>query len=269
MTERFGNVWNTLKKSAGEITSRRPSIGVILGSGLSDVADAIGGETIPYSAIPGFPLPTVSGHKGELKVSESVVALSGRFHFYEGHSMDTVVLPVLLLKALGVRNLIVTNAAGGINTDFNPGDIVSIRDHINLMGTNPLIGPNNDELGPRFPDMTHCYDPDIMNLADSSSDFPLKRGVYAALSGPCYETPAEIRMLRTMGADLVGMSTVPEVIVARYLGMKIAGFSCVTNMAAGILDTPLNHAEVLETGKRVKDGFSRLILSLLDKLKER
>ena len=137
------------------------------------------------------------------------------------------------------------------------------------MGTNPLIGPNNDELGPRFPDMSHCYDPAIMDLADAAAGAPLRRGVYAALTGPCYETPAEIRMLRAIGADLVGMSTVPEVIVARYLGMEVAGFSCVTNMAAGILDTPLNHAEVLETGKRVKDSFSRMILSLLDKLKER
>jgi purine-nucleoside phosphorylase len=263
MTSNFKTMYEKISNAIKEITDKRPSVGIILGSGLSDVAESIGGDRIRYSDIAGFPTPTVSGHKGELRVSDTVVTLSGRFHFYEGHSMDTVVLPVFLLNALGVKTLIVTNAAGGVNMNFSPGDIVCIKDHINLMGTNPLIGPNNDEFGPRFPDMSQCYSKKLMNLADEAAGKKLNRGVYAAFSGPSYETPAEIRMVRTMGADLVGMSTVPEVIVARYLSMEVAGFSCVTNMAAGILDTPLNHEEVLETGRRVKDTFSSTILSLL------
>ena len=266
MTESFRKLYDTVSESVRSRTDHRPKTGIILGSGLSGVADELGGDTVPYKDISGMPEPSVSGHVGELRVSGGTAALSGRFHYYEGHIMDKVVLPVFLLHALGVKNLIVTNAAGGVNTEYRPGDIVSICDHINLMGTHPLIGPNTDDFGPRFPDMSSCYSKRFMDLADKAAGKTLHRGVYAALTGPSYETPAEIRMLRTLGADLVGMSTVPEVIVAKYLGMDVAGFSCVTNMAAGILDAPLDHSEVLETGKRVRSDFSSLILKFIESL---
>ena len=266
MTSGFTDMYRTVSQSIQQRTKKRPEVGIILGSGLSGVADTLGGEAIPYGEIDGFPVPTVSGHRGVLSVSEGVATLAGRFHFYEGHSMDLVVLPVFLLHALGVKTLIVTNAAGGVNQDYTPGDIVLISDHINLMGTHPLIGPNNEDFGPRFPDMSNCYSSSLMDLADKAAAKQLHRGVYAAMTGPSYETPAEIRMLRAIGADLVGMSTVPEVTAAKYLGMDVVGFSCVTNMAAGILDKPLDHSEVIETGKQVRSEFSRLILSLIGML---
>ncbi len=248
----------------------RPEVAVVLGSGLGDLVDRVEGATVPYGEIEGFPTPTVAGHRGLLRVGEvdgargrmGVAVLAGRFHFYEGREIDEVVLPVFLAAGLGARTLVVTNACGAVNTSYAPGDLVLIRDHINLMGTNPLIGPVDKDFGPRFPDMSEAYSRRLREVAHRAAP-GLAEGVYAALSGPSYETPAEIRMLRTLGADLIGMSTVPEVIVARFLGMDVLGISCVTNMAAGVLEQPLSHAEVVETGARVAARFAQLVLGIL------
>ena len=250
----------------------RPRTAIVLGSGLSGIVEGLGYREIPYSDIAEFPKPTVQGHRGTLCLSPDAAILAGRFHFYEGHSMDDVVLPVFFLKALGVENLILTNAAGGINPKYVPGDLVLIQDHINLMGTNPFIGPNptggnGKPQGERFFDMSEVYPGELRALAWSCSDKPLKEGVYAALTGPSYETPSEIRMLKAMGADLVGMSTVPEATAARYLGMRVLGISCVTNMAAGISRSPLSHAEVVEVGKRVESELKTLLFKVLAKLR--
>ncbi len=245
-------------------SEHNPKVGIVLGSGLSGVAEQLPGTEVPFSKIEGFPAPTVTGHRGILKVSDSTAALAGRFHFYEGHPMDNVVLPVFLLRALGVRTLIVTNASGGINRAFSPGDLVLISDHLNLQGTNPLIGPNEEDFGPRFPDMTDAYSSRLRSLVRERAKRELREGVYAAVTGPSYETPAEVRMLERLGADMVGMSTVPEVIAARYLGMRVVGISCITNMAAGVLDVPLDHSEVVATGKRVEAEMSELVLSAVD-----
>ena len=248
-----------------------PKTAIVLGSGLSGIAEGLGYEKIPFSAIAEFPRTSVSGHAGLLYLSREVAIMAGRFHYYEGHSMDDVVLPIFVLKRLGVENLILTNAAGGINAEFAPGDLVLIQDHINMMGTNAFVGPNPSDangnpLGNRFFDMGEVYSRDLRVLAESCARRPLKEGVYAALTGPAYETPAEIRMLRTLGADLVGMSTVPEATAARYLGMRVLGISCVTNMAAGIGKTPLVHSEVVEAGKRVEGELKDLLLKVLKKL---
>jgi purine-nucleoside phosphorylase len=253
---------DSLKKS----TEFRPRVGVILGSGLSKIADSLSGTAIDYSEIPEMPEPTVEGHRGFLKISSNFALLAGRFHYYEGHAIHDVVKPVLLLKALGVERLIVTNAAGGINPGFEPGQIVLIRDHINLMGTNPLIGPNNEDGGPRFPDMSDAYSRSLRKRIVTRMEHSLTEGVYAGLSGPCYETPAEIRMLERLGADMVGMSTVPEVIMANYLGIRTVGFSCITNMAAGILDQPLSHQEVIETAARVETRFREIVENVMELL---
>jgi purine-nucleoside phosphorylase len=246
---------------------RRPEVALVLGSGLGDLVDRVEGITIPYTDIEGFPATTVAGHRGLLRVGAvagttgpRVAVLAGRFHFYEGRDMSKVVLPVFLAAGLGARTLIVTNAAGAVNASYSPGDLVVIRDHINLLGTNPLIGPHLEAKGPRFPDMSEAYSKRLRAIGASLG---LAEGVYAALTGPSYETPAEIRMLRALGADLVGMSTVPEVIAARFLGLEVMGISCVTNMAAGVLEQPLNHAEVVETGKRVASRFAEVILGVL------
>ena len=246
-------------------TRRTPRIAVILGSGLGDFAEHVQGDNIPFHSLPGFPVPTVTGHSGRFIVGEDTAIMAGRVHYYEGHSIHDVVLPVFLLHRLGVRTLVVTNAAGGVNRSFSVGELVLIRDHVNFMGVNPLRGPNPGQ-GPRFPDMTAAYDPGLRDLARSVSEAPLKEGVYAALSGPSYETPAEIRMLAAIGADLVGMSTVPEVIAAAWLGMRVLGISCVTNMAAGILPQPLDHAEVIAAGKEAGPRFTRLLSGILAKL---
>lgn len=251
-------------ESVRMLSEHTPTVGVILGSGLSGVAEQLPGTEVAFSKIEGFPNPTVSGHRGILKVSDSTAVLAGRFHYYEGHLMDNVVLPVFLLHALGVRTLVVTNASGGINRDYDPGDLVMIADHINLMGTNPLIGPNDEELGPRFPDMTDAYSSRLRKLVQKAYRKELREGVYAAVAGPSYETPSEVRMLRALGADMVGMSTVPEVISARYLGMEVVGISCITNMAAGVLDSPLDHSEVIATGKRVETQMTTLVLTALE-----
>lgn len=250
-----------------------PEIGLILGSGLGDLANEIDGVSIPYGDIPNFCKSTVQGHAGKLVIGKlcgkSVVAMQGRFHFYEGHSLQTVIFPVRVMKALGIEKLIVTNAAGGVNTFFSPGDLMMITDHLNLLGTSPLFGPNDDSLGPRFVDMSYAYDKSLQTLIEQSAqtlEIKLRKGVYAAMTGPTYETPAEVRMLRTIGADAVGMSTVPEVIAANHMGIKTAGLSCITNMAAGILDQPLNHEEVIETSNRVKDSFTKLLKEFISRI---
>ncbi len=243
----------------------RPSIGIILGSGLGHFAARAAGAEVPFTSITGFPRPTVAGHAGTFHLGRTLAVMAGRFHYYEGPPIDDVVLPVFLLHRLGVRTLVVTNAAGGVNRAYKVGDLVLIRDHVNLMGINPLRGPNPGP-GPRFPDMTSTYDPRLRALAQAASGTPLHEGVYAAFSGPSYETPAEIRMLAAIGADLVGMSTVPEVIAAAYLGMRILGISCVTNMAAGILPQPLDHEEVIRAGKAAAPRFTSLLEGVVARL---
>jgi len=250
-----------LEKAWSGLSAHRdhaPSIGVILGSGLGAFAARARGIEVPFSSIPGFPQPTVAGHAGLIKLGRSVAVMAGRIHYYEGHSIDDVVLPVFLLHRLGVRTLIVTNASGGVNRAYAPGDLVLIKDHVNFMGVNPLRGPHL-ESGPRFPDMSAAYDPALRALARDASGQALAEGVYAAFAGPSYETPAEIRMMAAVGVDLVGMSTVPEVIAAAYLGMRVLGVSCVTNAAAGILPQPLDHAEVVARGKEAAPRFIRLL----------
>lgn len=248
-----------------------PEIAVILGSGLGKLADVIeDAKVIPYGEIPNFPETTVVGHEGKLIFgtikNRRVVAMKGRFHYYEGNDMDVVVYPIRVFKRLGINNIIVTNAAGGVNTSFKPGDLMVITDHISLFCENPLRGANIDELGPRFPDMTMAYDRDLQKLALETAEklgIDLKTGVYSYCKGPSYESPAEIRTLRVLGADAVGMSTVPETIVARHMGMRILGISCITNMAAGILDQPLNHEEVMETGRQVEKKFTELVSEII------
>ncbi|GGE10812.1 purine nucleoside phosphorylase [Marinithermofilum abyssi] len=251
--------------------SLEPKIGLVLGSGLGILADEIEeAATISYGEIPHFPVSTVEGHAGQLVIGrlegQPVVAMQGRFHFYEGYSLTDVTFPIRVMKALGVEKLVVTNAAGGVNTGYQAGDLMVIRDHINLMGTNPLIGPNDPDLGVRFPDMSEAYDPAMRQLAHrvaESEGIRLQEGVYAGLTGPSYETPAEIRMLRTIGADAVGMSTVPEVIIARHSDIRVLGISCISNMAAGILPQPLSHEEVMETAERVKPKFIGLVKGIM------
>jgi purine-nucleoside phosphorylase len=246
-------------------TRLTPRTAVILGSGLGDFASRVTGDEVPFQTLPGFPVPTVQGHSGKFTIGANVAVMAGRIHFYEGHPIQDVVLPVFLLHRLGVRTLIVTNAAGGVNRAFSVGELVLIRDHINLMGVNPLRGPNPGQ-GPRFPDMSTSYDAGLRGIARKASGSDMKEGVYAAFPGPSYETPAEIRMLERIGADLVGMSTVPEVIAASYLGMRVLGISCVTNMAAGILAQPLDHAEVIKAGKVAGPRFVELLGGILARL---
>lgn len=264
----------TYKQAARYIQDRiavNPQIGLILGSGLGDLAEEIQEKVIlPYEEIPGFPRSTVAGHKGRLIVGylegKPCLAMQGRFHYYEGYELEQVTLPVRVMKEVGITQLIVTNAAGGINPQFVPGDLMLITDHINLMGRNPLIGPNVEEQGPRFPDLSQAYSLRLRQKALAVAEqlgISLKQGVYIAVSGPSYETPAEIRMFRTMGADAVGMSTVPEVIVAAHCGLEVLGISCISNMASGILDKPLSHEEVMETAERVKTTFARLVKGVI------
>jgi purine-nucleoside phosphorylase len=255
-------------------SSVQPRIGLILGSGLGVLADEIEeADVIPYEKIPHFPVSTVEGHAGRLVIGrlkgQAVIAMQGRFHLYEGYPLEAVTFPIRVMKRLGVETALITNAAGGINESFRAGDLMLIRDHINFMFRNPLVGPNDPELGDRFPDMTEAYDADLRRLAKGVAEklgIDLKEGVYAAMLGPSYETPAEIRMLRTVGGDAVGMSTVPEVIVARHAGIRVLGISCIANMAAGILPQPLSHEEVMETAERVKETFLRLVKGILREL---
>jgi purine-nucleoside phosphorylase len=248
---------------AAEEVRRRASlpaeVGVVLGSGLGGFADSLEeAVVIPFDEIPHVPAPTVAGHPGALVLGRAggvpVAALKGRIHFYEGRPLEDVVFPVRVLGRLGVRILVLTNAAGAINPTFQAGELMILRDHINLLG-NPLVGPNADELGPRFPDMTNAYDPRLREIASracAAAGVTAREGVYIAVTGPSYETPAEIRMARTLGADAVGMSTVPEVIAARHLGMRVLALSCLTNLAAGISETPLDHRDVLVVAERLR-----------------
>ncbi|MFD1039222.1 purine-nucleoside phosphorylase [Virgibacillus byunsanensis] len=254
--------------------SSTPTIGLILGSGLGVLAESIENPvTISYKDIPHFPESTVSGHKGQLVVGtlegKQVIAMQGRFHYYEGYTMQQVTFPVRVMKQLGIDSIIVTNAAGGINKSYNPGDLMLITDHINNMGDNPLLGPNDEDLGVRFPDMSQVYDKAyIQHAADCAEELGLavQKGVYVGNTGPVYETPAEINMLRTLGGDAVGMSTVPEVTVARHAGLRVLGISCISNMAAGILDQPLTHDEVMETTEKVKEDFLKFIKKIIHTL---
>lgn len=255
-------------------TKLRPKIGLVLGSGLGAFADELTEATrIPYAKIPGFPQSTATGHAGRLVIGKTegvpVVAMQGRVHSYEGYSAKEVTFPMRVLGRLGIRSVILTNAAGGINESYKQGALVAIRDHINLQGANPLIGANDERFGPRFPDMSKAYSQAYRAILAEEArrlKMEIQEGVYAALSGPSYETPAEIRYLRTIGADLVGMSTVPEVIVARHMGMEVLGISCVTNMAAGILDQAIDHQEVMETGERVRSQFVALLRAVIPRI---
>ncbi len=264
-----------VEQAAAEVRRRAghavPDVAVVLGSGLGDFAgqlrDAI---SIPYGDLPNWPASKVIGHEGRLVVGtlggRRVAALSGRAHFYEGHDLRTVTFATRVIGRLGVKRLILTNAAGGVNVDLTPGMLMVMDDHINLLGSNPLVGPNEDQFGPRFPDMTEIYSKRLRALADAvarAQGLRLGHGVYVALHGPSYETPAEIRFLRTIGADAVGMSTVPEAIVARQMGLEVLGISCITNAAAGVLPQPLNHAEVMEVAQRVKGAFGALLEGII------
>lgn len=249
-------------------------VGLVLGSGLGAFADALeDAVAIPYEEIPGFARSTVEGHAGRLVIGKVggvvAAAMQGRFHYYEGYSLEEVTFPIRALRALGVKSLVLTNAAGGLNNSYTQGALIVISDHLNLMGENPLRGPNDARFGPRFPDMTGVYDNEYIELTIKEAHemkLELRRGIYAALTGPSYETPAEIRLFRLMGADAVGMSTVPEAIVARHMGMRVLGISCITNMAAGVLDKPIDHAEVIETGERVRETFAELLRRVIPKL---
>lgn len=255
-------------------TKLRPKIALVLGSGLGAFADALENATrISCQRIPHFPRSTAVGHAGRLVIGKSggvaVAAMQGRVHFYEGYSLKYIIFPMRVFARLGIRAVILTNAAGGINLGFKQGALVVLRDHINLQGSNPLVGRNDERLGPRFPDMSEAYSKAYRSIALEEArrlGVEVFEGVYAAMTGPSYETPAEIRYLRTIGADVVGMSTVPEVIAARHMCIRVLGISCVTNMAAGILNQPIHHEEVLETGERVKGHFMALLRAVLPRI---
>ena len=251
-----------------------PEIGLILGSGLGDYADRIENKIIiPYNELPGFPVSTVAGHAGQFIMGEicgrKVIAMQGRVHYYEGYSQKLITVPVRIMKSLGIDKIIITNAAGGVNKNFNPGTLMMLEDQINFSGSNPLMGENFDEFGPRFPDVSKIYSSEyrakLKELA-AQEGIKLEEGVYMMFSGPSYETPAEVRMARIMGADAVGMSTAPEAIVCAHMGISVLGISCITNCAAGILDQPLNHAEVVETADRVKKEFVKVLDIALSKV---
>ena len=265
---------NYVQEAAEYVRARigeTPRIGLILGSGLGGIAEVIEDKhVIPYGEIPHFVCSTVPGHKGQFVAGrfggKPVICMQGRLHFYEGHALSDIIFPVRVMKQLGVTSLIVTNAAGGINTSFQVGDLMLIEDHINFMGTNPLIGPNDASFGPRFCDMTYTYTPALRQAAQEAAQslgLTLQKGVYLGCTGPSYETPAEIRAFRTLGADAVGMSTVPEVIAASHCGLQVLAFSLITNMAAGILDQPLTEEEVIEIGNRRGSDLQRLITRIV------
>ncbi|WP_343213131.1 purine-nucleoside phosphorylase [Fusibacter paucivorans] len=260
------------KEFVAQYIDEAPTVGLILGSGLGDLAEEIESPVfIPYNLIPYFPISTVEGHMGRFVygdfMGKKVIAMQGRFHFYEGYSMRDITFPIRVMKAIGVKHIILTNAAGGVNRKFKPGDLMLITDQINISGHSPLIGRNDPTLGPRFPDCSNLYDHDfndrVIGLA-KALQLELQQGVYFYSTGPQYETPAEIKMAALLGADAVGMSTVPEAIVAAHAGMKVTGISCITNMAAGIQKTALNHHEVVETANRVKTNFSKLVKKMIE-----
>ena len=270
-------MFNKVQQSAEFINNKisiQPKIGLILGSGLGVLGDEIEEAVkIKYNEILNFPESTVEGHAGCLVVGKlqgkDVIAMQGRFHYYEGYTQQEITFPVRVMKALGVETIIVTNAAGGANKEYTPGDLMIIKDHINLSGNNPLMGKNDERFGVRFPDMSTAYSPkyiDVVKDCARDLNIDIKEGVYAFFSGPTYETPAEVKMARILGADAVGMSTAPEVIVANHSGMDVIGISCITNMAAGILDQPLNHEEVIETTQKVKSEFLALVKSVVNNI---
>jgi len=244
-------------------TPLRPAVGLVLGSGLGAFAEALEGPVkIPYGQIPHFPTSTAIGHSGQLVIGRSqgtpVAVMAGRVHYYEGYSMEQVVFPVRVLGRFGLKILVMTNAAGSVNVQYKPGELMVISDHINYLGTNPLIGPNDERLGERFFDMSDTYDPKLREIAEKacwSAGVTVRHGVYIAFTGPSYETPAEIKMCRALGADAVGMSTVPEAIAARHMGIRVLGISCITNMAAGVLKQKLDHREVLDVGQKIKSSL--------------
>lgn len=269
--------WSLAGEAADYIrskTSLRPQLALVLGSGLGAFADDLEDRvSLPYSTIPHFPISSAVGHAGNLVIGRvgdvPVAVMQGRVHYYEGHAMSRVTFPIRVFCRMGIKGVLLTNAAGGIGPQLKPGCLVVLSDHINLQGTNALMGANEDRFGPRFPDMTEAYSKHWRKLAlaeGARQGIDIYEGVYAAVPGPSYETPAEIRFLRTIGADVVGMSTVAEVVVARHCGMKVLAISVVTNMAAGILDQPINHEEVLEIGQRIKGQFSALLRSLIPKM---
>lgn len=272
-------VMNKILEASEYIKSKiknKPKVGIVLGSGLGIYVDQIQNKIIiPYQEIPHFKKTSVEGHEGRLIIGEvhgvTVAALQGRFHAYEGHPMEEIVLPVRTLAALGAEILFLTNASGGINENYHPGDLVAITDHINLSGRNPLVGPNIAELGPRFPDMTTAYDPELISLMQEvgrNHHVEIKSGVYCSVLGPTYETPAEIRMIKVIGGDLVGMSTVPEAIAGNHLGLKVAGVACITNYAAGIKPEKLSHADVKKVAEKAMVGFATVLTETIGELKK-
>jgi purine-nucleoside phosphorylase len=273
MSDDYASVQQAVESLRSRI-GEAPDVAIVLGSGLGDFASGLQDKTtIPYAEVPHWPPSAVVGHAGTLVVGavagRRVAALAGRAHFYEGHSLQTAAFPTRVLGVLGVRTLILTNAAGGINVAFKPGTLMVIDDHINLMGSSPLVGPNDDRFGPRFPDMTEAYSRRLRDIAFEAArgrGMGLAHGVYAAMHGPSYETPAEIRFLRAIGADAVGMSTVPETIAGRHMGMEILGISCITNPAAGVLPQPLVHDEVMAVARRVRAEFSALLEAIIERL---
>ena len=271
------STYERVEQAAAAIRSRcptTPQVAIVLGSGLGDFADAVVDAVVtPYEEIPHWPASKVIGHAGRLAVGtvkgKCIAALAGRVHFYEGHDLSTVAFATRVMGRLGVKQIILTNAAGGINTGFAQGALMVIDDHINLLGSNPLVGPNDERFGARFPDMSEVYSRRLRAIADEAArarGVGTSHGVYVAVHGPSYETPAEIRAFRTLGADAVGMSTVPEAIAARHMGIEVLGISCITNMAAGVLPQPLDHNEVMETARRVKGAFIALLEGIIERL---
>jgi purine-nucleoside phosphorylase len=268
--------FSNVEETAALIRSRGPApdVAIVLGSGLGDFARTLeDGVSMPYAELPHWPVSRIIGHEGRLVIGSlagrRVAALSGRVHFYEGHDLRTVTFATRVMGRIGVKTLILTNAAGGINVKLTPGTLMIIDDHINLLGSNPLVGPNEDRFGVRFPDMSEVYSKRLRALAADAAEaqgIAIGRGVYVAVHGPSYETPAEIRFLRTIGADAVGMSTVPEALVARHMGIEVLGLSCITNAAAGVLPQPLNHDEVMEVARRVRDAFASLLEGIVARL---
>lgn len=276
MEEMQKNVFTKAREATTYIEEKgvnRVDVGLILGSGLGELADEIENPiVIPYEEIPSFPVSTVAGHAGQLVYGtlgdKQVLALQGRFHYYEGYEMNEVTFPVRVMSMLGTKSLIVTNAAGGVNKNFTPGDLMLITDHINSFGTNPLIGPNDDKYGPRFPDLTQAYDLEYQQLVKevaSELNLTLQEGTYYGTTGPTYETPAEVRMIQTVGGDAVGMSTVPEVIVARHANMRVIGISCISNLAAG-MGEELNHEDVIAITTKIRSSFKQLIVNILQRV---